>query len=436
MKKLFIYGVTALAMLTGCNDLLDKSPLDTFTNTPAYWSNTDNLDNQCNTFYNNFTGFGNGASGGWFYFKTISDDQVDAESHNWTYTNVVASSTNWSAPFTEIRRANYIIAGVQSSSLDEATKAHYEGLARMNRAWEYYQLVRMYGDVQWIDKVIDPADNEALYGPRTDRDEVMDHVLADINYACEHITANSNRQRFSTDMAYAMKADITLYEGTYCKYRTQAENGKAADESRANKYLQECVSACEYLMAKNYSLSNSYKANYNSVSLASNPEMIFYKPYALETTVFQKLAFASIIPNLLIIVTSSFGFMRGQKEGMIIGFFCGLLKDILGGNLLGFYALIYMLIGYGNGFFQRVFYDEDIKLPLALIAGSEFLYGMVIYVLLFMLKSDFHFLHYLRHVIMPELVYTILVTLVLYQIILHINRRLEEEEKRSASRFV
>ena len=29
----------------------------------------------------------------------------------------------------------------------------------MNRAWEYYQLVRMYGDVQWIDKVIDPADS-------------------------------------------------------------------------------------------------------------------------------------------------------------------------------------------------------------------------------------------------------------------------------------
>lgn len=280
MKKLLIYGATALAMLTSCNDLLDKSPLDTFTNTPTYWSNTDNLDNQCNTFYNNFIGYGNAGTGGWFYFKTLSDDQVDAESHNWTYTNVVASSTNWSDPFTEIRRANYIIAGVQSSSLDDATKAHYEGLARMNRAWEYYQLVRMYGDVQWIDQVIDPSDYEALYGPRTDRDIVMDNVLADLNYACEYITDNSNRQRFSTDMAYAMKADITLYEGTYSKYRTQAENGKAPDESRANKFLQECVSACEYLMAKNYSLSDSYKANYNSISLASNPEMIFYKPYA------------------------------------------------------------------------------------------------------------------------------------------------------------
>ena len=112
----------------------------------------------------------------------------------------------------------------------------------MNRAWEYYQLVRMYGDVQWIDKVIDPADNEALYGPRTDRDEVMDHVLADINYACEHITANSNRQRFSTDMAYAMKADITLYEGTYCKYRTQAENGSGLLEPRQQILARMCIS--------------------------------------------------------------------------------------------------------------------------------------------------------------------------------------------------
>lgn len=280
MKKLFIYGATVLAMLTSCNDFLDKSPLDTFTNTPAYWSNTDNLDNQCNTFYNNYNGYGNGSSTGWFYFKTLTDDQVDAESHTWTNVNTVASSTNWSDPFTEIRRANYIIAGVQSSSLDEATKAHYEGIVRMNRAWEYYQLVRMYGDVQWIDKVIDPSDSEVLYGPRTDRDVVMDNVLADLDYACKYITANSNRQRFSNDMAYAMKSDITLYEGTYCKYRTQAENGKAADEARASKYLQECVSASEHLMAQGYSLSNSYKANYNSVNLGSNPEMIFYKPYA------------------------------------------------------------------------------------------------------------------------------------------------------------
>ena len=65
-----------------------------------------------------------------------------------------------------------------------------------------------------------------------------------------------------------------------------------------------------------------------------------------------------------------------------------------------------------------------------LLPAVSFLYGMVIYVpFIHVQKVISTFLNYLRHVIMPELVYTILVTLVLYQIILHINRRLEEEEK-------
>lgn len=48
----------------------------------------------------------------------------------------------------------------------------------------------------------------------------------------------------------------------------------------------------------------------------------------LTGTVFQTLSIASIVPNLLLILTVSFGFMRGKKEGMFVGFFCGLLIDI------------------------------------------------------------------------------------------------------------
>ena len=267
-------------VMTSCDDFLDKSPLDAFTNTPAYWSNTSNLDNQCNTFYNNFLGYGNGDHRGWFYFKTLSDDQVDYQSTVWTYTSLVATSTNWSDPFTEVRRANYIIQGLKTSSLDTPVKANYEGIARLNRAWQYYQLVRMYGDVQWINTVIDPSDKDIIYGARTDRDIVMDSVVNDLDYAIAAIKG-TNKQRFSADMALAMKADITLYEGTYCKYRNANDNaGKAADDARAEKYLKECVAACEILMGKSYSLNPSYKGNYNSVSLSSNPEMIFYKPYS------------------------------------------------------------------------------------------------------------------------------------------------------------
>ena len=158
--------------------------------------------------------------------------------------------------------------------------------------------------------------------------------------------------------------------------------------------------------------------------------------FVLQGTVFQTLSIASIVPNLLLILTVSFGFMRGKKEGMFVGFFCGLLIDIFYGSMIGFYALIYMYIGFCNGFLYKIFFDEDVKLPIALIAASDLLFGLVNYVCLYMLQGDFAFGTYLTRIIMPELVYTVLVTLILYQIILQINKKLEVEEQRSASKFV
>ena len=158
--------------------------------------------------------------------------------------------------------------------------------------------------------------------------------------------------------------------------------------------------------------------------------------FLLQCTVFQKRSFASISPNLLIIVTASFGVMRGRKEGMWVGFLCGIITDIFFGDLIGFYALFYTILGYANGFFKRIFYPEDIKLPLILIGASDFLLGNAVCVLMFIMRSKFHYWYYMGNIIIPELIYTILVTLVLYQIILKINQKLESEEKRSASKFV
>ena len=89
--------------------------------------------------------------------------------------------------------------------------------------------------------------------------------------------------------------------------------------------------------------------------------------FLLQTTVFQWLDFGGIVPNLLIILTASFGFMRGERTGLLFGFFCGLLIDIFFASVLGLNAMIYMYIGYANGKFHSIFYPEDIKLPLFLI---------------------------------------------------------------------
>ncbi len=282
MKKIYLIGTIAITMgLASCNDTVTKDPLDVFSNNSEYWSNTVNLDNQCNRLYELYYGYGNGAStNGWFYFKSLSDDQAKATFDNWTYTNVPASDNVWKNAWEVVRGIGYITDGLKSSTLDAETKAYYEGIARLNRAWQYYQLVRMYGDVPWVAKALDTQD-PIIYGGREDRDVIMDSVLADLNYA-NAVIVGTDKTTWNNGMVNAMKADICLYEGTFCKYRNEKDNGKAANEERAKKYLTECVNAANAVFAHGYELNDTYKGNYNSDDLSANPEMIFFKDYKLD----------------------------------------------------------------------------------------------------------------------------------------------------------
>ena len=164
--------------------------------------------------------------------------------------------------------------------------------------------------------------------------------------------------------------------------------------------------------------------------------MIVIICFLLQSTLFKTLAIASISPNLLIIVTSSFGFMRGKKAGLFIGFFCGILIDIFYGGTLGFYAMIYMYLGYFNGFFRKIFFPEDIKLPMILITASDFVCNLLVYFFQFLMRGKFAFPYYMVHIIIPELVYTIMITVFLYFILLKINQKLEIAEGRSARKHV
>ena len=155
--------------------------------------------------------------------------------------------------------------------------------------------------------------------------------------------------------------------------------------------------------------------------------------FLLQTTVFRALTFANIGPNLLIIVVSSFGLMRGKKEGLWVGFFCGLLIDIFFGFYLGGYALLYMYIGYINGMFKKYFYPDDIKLPMVMIGASDIACNLVIYFVMFLMRSKFKFWYYFSSIIIPEFVYTMVITIFLYFILLKINQSLEAYEKKRRS---
>lgn len=160
----------------------------------------------------------------------------------------------------------------------------------------------------------------------------------------------------------------------------------------------------------------------------------------LQYTLMPALAIAQVAPNLMLCFVVSFGLMRGNRAGMVLGFIAGILTDsmymVLGYYVFGYHALIYMLMGYLCGYCYRIFYDDDVKMPVVMTAAADFIYGMIVYITQFLLRGRINFFFYLKRFILPEMIYTILITLVLYRFFLFLNRKLEKLSKRSVDSFV
>jgi len=129
------------------------------------------------------------------------------------------------------------------------------------------------------------------------------------------------------------------------------------------------------------------------------------------------LKISSIIPNILIILVSCSGFMQGDREGMFVGFACGLLLDVCSFDIFGFYTILYMLIGYLNGLLHNFFYLKDLKIPAIMIISSDLVCCLFTYFFLFLLRSRFDFGFYFVNIILPEMVYTLLVAVIIYPLL-------------------
>lgn len=158
--------------------------------------------------------------------------------------------------------------------------------------------------------------------------------------------------------------------------------------------------------------------------------LVILGAFAVQTGVFPLLPFLSATPNLLLILTFSFGFIYGGNTGMLCGLFAGILMDLFSTGPFGFYSLIYVCIGYFNGLFSRYYYDEFITLPLILCAVSELFYNLYIYGARFLIRSRLDLGFYFVDIILPELLFSMIVTLVLYRLFLSANQRLDRMQDR------
>lgn len=148
--------------------------------------------------------------------------------------------------------------------------------------------------------------------------------------------------------------------------------------------------------------------------------------FTLQSTLFGFHDIHSITPNLLLILTMSFGLMRGRREGMLVGFFSGFLVDSFFSSVLGPYMLLYMIIGYINGFFHRNYIVEDVLLPLIVIIIDDIIFNFFVYMFSFLLKNRLELGLFFTRIIIPEMLTTALLTIIIYKFYVFVNKLLKK----------
>lgn len=154
--------------------------------------------------------------------------------------------------------------------------------------------------------------------------------------------------------------------------------------------------------------------------------------HILQSTLIQTISINGITPNLILISTVSFGLLRDKYEGIAIGFITGLLVDIFFGRVIGFNALIYTYIGLICGYLKRSFYRDSVLIPVFIIAGWDFIYGIIVYIFTYLFRGRLNLSAYLANIIIPEVVYTTLIGVIVYRVLLLLNDKLELYEKKGA----
>ena len=277
MKKIILSLMAGMVLFTSC-DLLNNDPYDSFTKDNFFTSEA-NVEMYVNAFYAEWTGYGNNSGTGNFYFQWLNDNQVNEVVDTWKFKDPSTTDGTWSACYEEIRRANILLEKIDAVPFEkEADKQYYISLARLYRAWQHFCVVRKFGDCYWVDKELTTEDAAILYGLRQNRNEVMDKILDDLNYAVNHMGDKyaTSRTAYNVHVAQAIKSQVCLFEGTYAKYHLK-------DTERAKKYLEEAIVASKVLIDNPMFALNpgvkGYRANYNSPELEGNTEMIMYKHY-------------------------------------------------------------------------------------------------------------------------------------------------------------
>ena len=190
MKKFvnIVLGVAAAMGLSSCEAFFTREPINEFS-AETYFSTEAELKMYTDGFINSWMpDYSEPASGDMFNDLIATKNSTGYLTEGSVYN--AAKRSAWS--FAWLRRINFMLEGMAKNgqNIPEAIYKHYEGVARFWRAYQTCSMIKTYGNIPWTKAYLQP-DDPALYGERMDREEVFNEVVADLEFALEHVSADA-----------------------------------------------------------------------------------------------------------------------------------------------------------------------------------------------------------------------------------------------------
>lgn len=262
--------LSAAIACISCEDMLDYQPKDRLSPDTYFKTETD-----CELWTNNY------------YTVFPSAEGIYSEPYDVIVRDVLADEIsgvrkpmptdgNWN--WEKLREMNFFLSRA-SQIEDESVRLEYEGLTHFFRAYFYFEKVKRYGDVPWVDRPLG-SDEEELYKGRESRESVMEKVMEDVDFAIANLPEVQNVYRVTRWTARALKSRIALFEGTFRKY-----HGLDGYE----EFLQACVNASEPFLTGPYSIYTSGSTPYQDLFTSQN---------AIETEIILARAYTSAISGM------------------------------------------------------------------------------------------------------------------------------------------
>ncbi|HZJ57049.1 MAG TPA: rod shape-determining protein MreD [Clostridia bacterium] len=130
----------------------------------------------------------------------------------------------------------------------------------------------------------------------------------------------------------------------------------------------------------------------------------------VQSSIFPFVEILHVKPDSLLILTVSFALLAGNPTGALVGLFGGLIQDILFGNNMGLHALQYMTVGYLVGILYGKLYVDKLFMPLLAVMTSNMIKGIIMLGYNFFNQSGIPPGKAFIQIIVPETVYTLLLT--------------------------